>query len=514
MLTDLSRQPLAETLRTLSAHRRSGELQARQGKLVKTLCLDHGRVVFAASNLKKDRLGESLVALGRITDEEFSRAQALMRGERKRRFGEALVQAGVMDKAELGRSVARQVRRIVLSLFEWTDGIAVFEERQTVIPLEFMVSLSVHRLLYDGIRQMKDRDTILAGIGELDRPVVLAAVAPFAFDLKDCPPEEREILHLAYKRVTMRRLAWASGGLSLSRLRAAYALWASGVLQTADTALAGEPVVQMETGMFLLSALQRQPDSTGLDAIRKEVHDELDRSAKLDREQWLRVARTAPREELIRALEEKMERYHALREAVGNDEALQTDIEIIIGRASAMLRLAKQELPATPVAPPPEIPGTEEKPRAPSSPPPKRSPEAELDDQARLAKVQTLLMEAEVRMTVSDYANAVRVYEHVVDLEPMVALYRVKLAIAMAFWPKTAKQSEREFLEAVRLEPDNADIHYQFGLYYKAMRQRARAAAEMRTAVRLNPRNQRAREELEVLSPKDSALTSLKKLFR
>jgi len=36
----------------------------------------------------------------------------------------------------------------------------------------------------------------------------------------------------------------------------------------------------------------------------------------------------------------------------------------------------------------------------------------------------------------------------------------------------------------------------------------------MRTAVRLNPRHKGARAELESLSPKDSALTSLKKLFR
>ena len=308
--------------------------------------------------------------------------------------------------------------------------------------------------------------------------------------------------------MTLRRLAWDSGGLSLSRLRAAYALWASGVLQTADTTPSGEPVVQMETGMFLLSVLQRQPDASGLTAIRKEVHDELERSAKLDREHWLRVARTAPREELIRALEEKMERYHALREAVGQDEGLQTDIEIVIGRASAMLRLTKQEIPQWRTAAPPEpVPPPEAAPTKDSSPPPP-------DHEAVRAQISTLLVEADVRMTVSDYANAVRVYERIVDLEPFVALYHVKLAIAMAFWPRAAKQAEREFLEAVKLEPDNADIHYQFGLYYKAMRQRARAAAEMRTAVRLNPRNQRAREELEVLSPKDSALTNLKKLFR
>jgi len=92
--------------------------------------------------------------------------------------------------------------------------------------------------------------------------------------------------------------------------------------------------------------------------------------------------------------------------------------------------------------------------------------------------------------------------------------FRTKLAVAMTCYPRTAKLAEREFLEAVRFDPDNADIHYQFGLYFKAMKVRARAVAEMRTAVRLNPKHQAAREELEALSPKDSALQSLKKLFR
>jgi len=57
-----------------------------------------------------------------------------------------------------------------------------------------------------------------------------------------------------------------------------------------------------------------------------------------------------------------------------------------------------------------------------------------------------------------------------VNEAPKVAAYRARLAIAMACYPRTAKQAEREFVEAVRLEPDNADLHYQFGLYYKAMR--------------------------------------------
>ena len=126
-----------------------------------------------------------------------------------------------------------------------------------------------------------------------------------------------DILEHAQRRVTLRRLAWRPGGLAFERLRASYALLASGVLLDEDAAEEPQPVVQMETGTFLLSALQRQPDPTAREAVRQEVRDELERSASLDREAWLKVSRSAPREELVQALEEKMERYHALLDALG-----------------------------------------------------------------------------------------------------------------------------------------------------------------------------------------------------
>jgi tetratricopeptide (TPR) repeat protein len=130
------------------------------------------------------------------------------------------------------------------------------------------------------------------------------------------------------------------------------------------------------------------------------------------------------------------------------------------------------------------------------------------------AQIEHLLMEGEVRMTVADYANAVKVYDKLVKVAPKIAAFHLRLAVAMACYPRTAKLAEREFYEAARLEPDNAEIHYQWGLYYKVMKIKSRAVAEMRTAVRLSPRHKAARAELEQLSPKDSALTSLKKLFR
>ena len=242
-----------------------------------------------------------------------------------------------------------------------------------------------------------------------------------------------------------------------------------------------------------------------------------------------------------------MEHYHSLLDAAGDDAQLKIDIEVVLGRASSMLRLARQATPArcrppraararrrrlrplptrrrsnwprasrSLLRPRPSAPPTvaEERVAPPSSSSQAGAFPGSADSATSNMQIEHLLMEGEVRMTVSDYANAYRTYAKLVDLEPNHPGYRIKLAIAMAFYPTTAKQAEREFLEAVRLEPHNADIHYQFGLYYKAMRVRSRAITEMQTAVRLNPRHKQARQELEAMSPKDSALTSLKKLFR
>ena len=66
------------------------------------------------------------------------------------------------------------------------------------------------------------------------------------------------------------------------------------------------------------------------------------------------------------------------------------------------------------------------------------------------------------------------------------------------------------------LPPPREPVHQAAGRLLKVRRIDAaqeRAIAELRTAVRLSPRHNAARQELEALSPKDSALTSLRKLF-
>ena len=109
--------------------------------------------------------------------------------------------------------------------------------------------------------------------------------------------------------------------------------------------------------------------------------------------------------------------------------------------------------------------------------------------------------------------NAARTYAKVVELRPHVVEYHVRYAIALARSPQTVKRAEGAFLEAIRLAPENAELHFKLAMYYKALKVRSRYVTELRAAVELDPRHKKARAELETLSPKESGLSSLKKLL-
>ena len=109
--------------------------------------------------------------------------------------------------------------RVVVVSIDGLRATEAFEERPCVIPLEYMVSLSIHRLLYDGIKQMQDEGLIVSGLGSLDRRVRVAPLPPFPYDPKGCPREEIDIVSRAQKPVTLRALGWRairSGNLAAS----------------------------------------------------------------------------------------------------------------------------------------------------------------------------------------------------------------------------------------------------------------------------------------------------------
>jgi hypothetical protein len=598
---DLSKTPFAEVLWRSSAERRSGDLVVDvEDAPRRTIYFDQGRLVAASSENPRERLGTYLLDQGRLSQEQLARAEERIQSGSERRIGDALVATGVLRRNEVGRTVARLTREISLSLFPLTEGHGDLAEGEPSVPVEAMVGISLHRLLYVGIRSMRAPDLIQTGLGDLDRRVRLASAPPFRFILRKCPPGELRILEQVRQAIPIGELVTEKGKLSPARVKAVYALFASGVIEdaTGDDGAAPRPVAHIESNTFLLAEVDGPAGEPEGDSLRLEVEQELTFSARLDTDSWIRVS---SQEDVARALEAKRRRYLGFLDRVGKDAKLQRDVEALIGRITVfLLRLAGADAgashlgnAATQTVPPlvrtrtdppseeaprkipvgrkpvrvggdtgprrhtgdsgrvlrvrredpgpvtvhsegsgpvprvrrgdsgpvPRVQGGEPGPRD-SGPVPAAGREASLPQDAlpegtppapaakdrRQEPISQLVRNGELRMGLNDFASATQIYRRLVERAPDVAGYRLRLAVAMARWPPTAREAEREFLEAVRRDPNNPRIHYQFGIYYKTIKLRGRAIEEMRTAVSLDPGNEGAREHLRDLSPNDPLL--------
>ena len=148
----LARLALPDLLHELDAAGATGILSLTSGGARKALYFKGGRVVFGASNLPSDRLGEVLLREEKITpDQNETSIRALAQG---RRQGRVLVEMGALSPDELWWAVQTQVREIVFSVFQWDEGQFHFEESVLPEREKITVDLDVTALVLEGVRRM------------------------------------------------------------------------------------------------------------------------------------------------------------------------------------------------------------------------------------------------------------------------------------------------------------------------------------------------------------------------
>lgn len=607
----LNAVPLAEVLRKIATEEKSGDLQINLGTGIKSIYFDNGFIVFAASNLKRDRLGESLIEAGRISRHEFALASMLMKGS-KRKFGQALVQAGVMSEEELGKQVAAQVNRIVMSLFKIKEGVYSFDERGNAIPVELMVSLSIYRILLEGIRYMTDGKLILSGLPPLATLVRLSERPPFTVEARKLKPLEQSVLRNAGRGAPLAALIQnteADRGLAL---RACYGLLSAGLLEPADNGNRKPLKVQEETGVFVLSEIQRKFAKIQATNARQEILMEFDRLDRASEKELLQLDGPVEESNIEKAFRARQADWTKKKEMVEAQHTLVAKVEVIQERLSKarerMLekkeRTSSESVPAkvdeeafevpteqtlpplneelfeevgidissddvlapssklvdtqptderptpietnesdaTPSSALDEPPSDAEKSTVADGPSPTVKEDSEHDDDtssvaaadeheddpapslrsgaqltgaARVDRVRQLKRDVKLHFQVRDWEHAVSLLYELVELEPQDAQHHGMLARSMARHPVMRKDAERHFIEALRLAPQDADLHFSLGLYYKSFSMHARAQTEFRTALRIRPQHEGAKKHL---SPggkggKDPLKDMFKKIF-
>ena len=122
--------PLSDILEDLRRRKKTGTLTVCRDNVSKSIYLEDGQVIFAASTDPGDWLGESLVKTGKLSQEKLDHALRLYNKHAGlKKMGAILVESGLVPPKELFTGLKIQVRDIIFSLFLWPDGDYRFEGR-------------------------------------------------------------------------------------------------------------------------------------------------------------------------------------------------------------------------------------------------------------------------------------------------------------------------------------------------------------------------------------------------
>jgi hypothetical protein len=244
---------LTEILKRTADEARSGALQVVSGPSVKTVHFGLGKVRFAMSNNRNDRLGESMLSHELISKHDFDLASKKML-ENGCRFGEALVQLGRLTENEIQRELAIQIQRIVLSLFRIHAGTYRYEDvpSESARPTSFV--LSVPPLLLKGLRYVDDGRLILSALPPASVRVRVAPRPAYRLDLAKLSPSERSVLELAGEGAPIGDIIRKCDLGQSAAFRSCFALLSVGLLEPIPDDVAPPQVVEETSAELVMES--------------------------------------------------------------------------------------------------------------------------------------------------------------------------------------------------------------------------------------------------------------------
>ena len=161
---------LADILQLISLQHKTGLLTVRGPADAVSLGFLDGMLVSAESSAQRldTRLGTVLVKTRRLTAEALARSLEIQ-AQTLQRLGFILLSNGFCSAQDLRDGLDIQIKRIVYSLFRWTDGDYVFEQTDHVdYDAESTTPMAVERLLMEGARMIDEWPIVEKVVWSLD----------------------------------------------------------------------------------------------------------------------------------------------------------------------------------------------------------------------------------------------------------------------------------------------------------------------------------------------------------
>jgi len=148
----LSTMPLTDLLQWLASARLTGTLQVERNKVSKSIVFHDGQVIGCSSDDPPERLGQFLIARGKISEEQLCHALTIQESSGKH-LGMTIVEMGALSPEELSSHLEAKAEETIFSLFGWDDAVFRFQQGARDEANVFPISLRVEDVLLRGLKR-------------------------------------------------------------------------------------------------------------------------------------------------------------------------------------------------------------------------------------------------------------------------------------------------------------------------------------------------------------------------
>jgi tetratricopeptide (TPR) repeat protein len=235
---------LPDVLQLLAMGQKTGCLSVTDRSNFGYIYFERGRISYASIVNRRDRLGDTLVKNGVITQLELDVAiETQAKQQRNKKLGEILIEQKILTREELHRYIRVQIEEAVYYLFTWTQGTFSFEADMRPDDHDVLVSINPESLLLEGARRVDEWSLIEKKIPSFDLIFELDR-ARLAQSEAQLTPAQEQLIPLIDGRRDVTALIDASGIGEFEVGKALYGLATAGFLHRVGKSRPADEVVR------------------------------------------------------------------------------------------------------------------------------------------------------------------------------------------------------------------------------------------------------------------------------
>ncbi|MBI5696403.1 MAG: DnaJ domain-containing protein [Nitrospirae bacterium] len=473
----LEENTLPRLLNHLHELKSTGTVSVSRDSIVKKLFVKGGAIIFASSTYEGDRLGELLLKAGKINMKQFDNASKIVI-ETGKRLGGVLVELGYISPKDLFWGVKYQVQEIVCGLFDWTDGSYEFSPGELPAAEVITLHISTANLILQGIKRVDDWTRISRGIPPMDGVLKVTSNPLKLYQEIDMSEEEKRIVALFDGKRTIKGVFEKAELGGFEALKAVYVLYTIGMLEEAQAGEKGKA-----SAGEAAAATQMAGDVKPLD--KTSLHKAYIDSKSQNYYELLKVDTEASSAELEDAYNRLARVYHPDHQFKEGMEGLKGELEELFNKITEAHSILSDDSRrweydltlATAVGDTGKKAG---KPRKAKD----------------LPKAREAFDKGIESFKAKDFESATVHFKEAARLDPTNAAHFSYLALALLQRPKREAEAEEAMLEAIAIEPNNAEHQANLGLLYQRTGISDKAKEAFSEALRLDPKNAKAKKGL------------------